>query len=85
MDLIPHIQWPAMAMTVLAAWLVAAQSKRKRKFGFWCFLLSNVLWVVWGIHDHAYALICLQVALAFLNIRGASKNEKNSEREEQTA
>jgi hypothetical protein len=69
------IQWPAMVATVIAAWLVASQSKRRREIGFWCFLISNALWIVWGWHDRAYALIALQVALAALNIRGAYKNE----------
>lgn len=69
------LQWPAMLITVVAAWLVASQSKRRREYGFWVFLLSNVLWVVWGWHDHAYALIALQVALAALNIRGVFKND----------
>ena len=41
MDYINLIQWPAMVATVVAAWLVASQ--RKREFGFWCFLFSNVL------------------------------------------
>ena len=76
-----YIQWPAMVVTILSSWAVASQSKRKRKLGFWCFILSNILWVVWGIHAHAYALVCLQVALAFLNVRGASKNEPTSEAE----
>ena len=75
MDYIDLMQWPAMATTVVAAWLVASQHKRKREFGFWCFLASNVLWVIWGLHDKAYALIALQVALAALNIRGARKND----------
>jgi len=60
-------------LTVLAAWLVASQRKFKR-WGFWLFLLSNVLWIAWGLHDRAYALIFLQVCLAFLNIRGTVKN-----------
>ncbi len=64
-----------MAATLLSAWLVAAQSKTRRRWGFWIFLVSNVLWVLWGWQDHAYALIALQVGLAFLNIRGVSKNE----------
>jgi hypothetical protein len=72
------IQWPAMLATVVAAWLVASQSKRRREIGFWCFLISNALWIVWGWHDHAYALIALQVALAALNIRGAYKNEPDT-------
>ena len=74
MGWIDWIQWPAMVVTVLAAWLVASQKKFKRNWGFWVFLLSNVLWIAWGLHDGAYALIVLQVGLAILNIRGAIKN-----------
>jgi len=75
MDIVDVVQWPAMAATVAAAWLVASRSGRRRAIGFWIFLLSNVLWVVWGLHDHAYALIGLQFCLAALNIRGVYKNE----------
>lgn len=74
MNWLDAIQWPAMVVTVIAAWLVASQRKFKRNWGFWLFLLSNVLWIVWGWHDAAYALIFLQVCLALLNIRGAAKN-----------
>ena len=65
-----------MAVTLVSAWLVAEQSKAKRQWGFWFFLLSNVLWVAWGWHAHAYALILLQFGLAALNIRGVTKNEQ---------
>jgi len=68
------VQWPAMLVTVVAAWLVASQTKRKRIWGFWLFLGSNVLWIIWGLRIGAYALIILQVCLAFLNIRGTVKN-----------
>jgi hypothetical protein len=74
MDLLNVIQWPAMLVTVIAAWMIASQKKFKRNWGFWLFLLSNLLWIVWGLNDQAYALIILQMALAFLNIRGAVKN-----------
>jgi hypothetical protein len=69
------VQWPAMVITVLAAWLVASQSKRKRAIGFWVFIASNAAWIAWGLHAHAWALIVLQVALAAMNIRGVRKNE----------
>jgi len=75
MDYLQQLQWPAMLVTIGAAWLIGSQSKRRRKVGFWCFLASNVLWITWGWYDHAYALIVLQIALALLNIRGAYKNE----------
>lgn len=73
-SLIDALQWPAMVVTVVAAWMVASQRKFKRNWGFWLFLLSNVLWILWGLHDGAYALIFLQVCLAFLNVRGTIKN-----------
>ena len=64
-----------MVVTIVGAWLVAAQSRRRRTIGFWVFLTSNVLWVIWGWHDGAYALIVLQFALAAMNIRGVFKND----------
>jgi uncharacterized MAPEG superfamily protein len=73
------MQWPAMLATVLAAWLVGSNAKTRRNLGFWVFLVSNVLWVLWGWHDGAYALIALQFALAALNIRGVTKTEQAQE------
>ena len=75
MDWINLLQWPAMVVTVWAAWLVASQRKGKRNWGFWLFLLSNGLWIGWGIYDRAYALILLQLCLALMNIRGTVKNQ----------
>jgi hypothetical protein len=72
-DVIGLLQWPAMAASLLAAWLVASSSKGRRHAGFWVFLGSNVLWTVWGLHDGAHALIALQIALAALNVRGVAK------------
>jgi hypothetical protein len=75
MDWLDALQWPAMAVTLLASYLVASQQRRRRSWGFWLFLLSNVLWLAWGWHDHAYALIALQLGLAALNVRGTVKND----------
>jgi hypothetical protein len=75
--LLDLVQWPAFAASVAAAWLVASNAPARRNVGFWIFLLSNVLWVVWGIHTGAMALIALQVCLAGLNIRGLYKTERN--------
>ncbi|VTU38797.1 hypothetical protein [Variovorax sp. RA8] len=69
------IQWPAFASSLAAAYLVASNTRTRRNTGFWIFLLSNVLWVAWGIPNRAWALIALQVCLAALNIRGLRKTE----------
>ncbi len=79
MDYLDLLQWPAMIVTVSAAWLVASQKSWKRTAGFWVFLLSNILWVIWGWHDGAHALIALQIALAATNIRGAYKNARTGQ------
>jgi hypothetical protein len=75
MNYLDLLQWPAMAATLAAAWLVASRSAHKRAIGFWVFLASNILWVAWGLHDRAYALVALQFGMAALNIRGVYKNE----------
>ncbi|MBE7369292.1 hypothetical protein [Ramlibacter pallidus] len=75
-SLVDLLQWPAMLASLLAAWLVASTRAHRRNIGFWVFLLSNVLWTVWGVHTKAYALIVLQVALALMNVRGLRKTEQ---------
>jgi hypothetical protein len=67
------LQWPAMAATIAAAWLIASSKIGRRNAGFWLFLVSNALWIAWALHARAPALIVMQVALAAMNIRGAMK------------
>lgn len=74
-DWIDWVQWPAMVVTVIAAWLVGSTRSRKRVVGFWCFLASNVLWVVWGLYASAWALIVVQLCLAAMNFYGLFRND----------
>jgi hypothetical protein len=75
-DWIDLLQWPAMAVTLYAAYLIGSKRESRRVFGFSMFVLSNVLWIVWGWHDEAWALITLQVGLFAMNVRGILKNER---------
>ena len=77
MDWLDLVQWPAMVVTLWAAWLVASTHKRRREIGFAAFLLSNALWIAWGWHSSAWALVVLQIGLAALNVRGAVKASPN--------
>jgi hypothetical protein len=74
MDLIGLLQWPAMVVTLVAAGLVASKRRSRRRWGFGVFILSNVLWIVWGWHTSSYALITLQIGLFFMNQRGERQN-----------
>jgi hypothetical protein len=69
------LQWPAMGVTVAAAWLIGSQRPRRRHAGFWLFLVSNVLWIVWGLLKPAPALVLLQFALGLMNLRGMRKTD----------
>ena len=73
-EFIDFLQWPAMLVTLYAAYLIGSKRPRMRIFGFTMFILSNLLWIVWGWHDEAWALITLQVALMAMNVRGIFKN-----------
>ncbi len=72
-ELIDAMQWPAMAVTVAASWLVGSTHRQRRRAGFWLFIASNVLCVLWGWQSDAPALVALQVCLAAMNIRGMVK------------
>ncbi len=68
------MQWPAMVATVAAAWFVGSRFKDRRCVGFSLFMLSNVLWVVWGWYSGAWALVVLQFCLVMMNARGLRTN-----------
>jgi hypothetical protein len=78
MDLLDLLQWPAMLVTILSSWLVGSRDRLRRELGFRVFLASNVLWVAWGVHAGAWALVVLQFALAAMNVRGARRNDTNA-------
>ena len=80
-DWLGAVQWPAMLVTVTAAWLVASSSRERRLAGFWLFLLSNALWITWAAHTKGWALLALQVCLAFINIRGERRNRADNHQE----
>jgi hypothetical protein len=77
--LIDFLQWPAMLVTLGAAFLVGARHARRRTFGFYTFIVSNLLWIVWGVHDEAWALITLQAGLCAMNVRGIVRNHREAE------
>ena len=77
-DWLRYLEWPAMAVTVLAAWLVASSQEGRRKAGFYVYVLSNVLWSAWAMHAQAYALLVLQAALFLMNLRGVSRNDADT-------
>lgn len=75
-DWIDWLEWPAMVLTVVAAWCTGSRRPARRKVGFCCFIASNLLWAAWGWHAEAWALIILQFTLCVMNLRGWKKNTR---------
>lgn len=74
-DFIALLDWPAMAISLLAAWVMASRKAEKRVWAFWMYLAGNIMWIAWGWGEEAWALIVLNLALMALNVRGIYKNE----------
>lgn len=68
-----------MLVTVISAWFMGSQRPRRRMIAFWGFIISNVLWVAWGLYADAYALIVLECVLLGMNARGFRKNLRGND------
>ena len=66
------LQWPAMAVTICAAWLTASSDRTRREWGFRTFLASNLLWTAWGWHAQAWAAALILMAFV---LRGMRRND----------
>lgn len=73
------LEWPAMAISLAAAYLLASQKPEKRIIAFWLLISGNAMWIAWGWGEDAWALIALNVGLMVLNVRGIFKNEHGAE------
>ncbi|QYF93403.1 hypothetical protein KY495_22480 [Massilia sp. PAMC28688] len=70
-----YLEWPAMAISLAAAYYLGSKKAGKRVVAFWLLILGNVMWIAWGWGEQAWALIALNVGLMALNVRGIRKNE----------
>ncbi|MDQ1811769.1 hypothetical protein RBA41_00475 [Massilia sp. CCM 9210] len=69
------LEWPAMAISLAAAWWMGSKKPGKRIVAFSMLIVGNLMWIAWGWGEAAWALIALNVGLLALNVRGIRKNE----------
>jgi hypothetical protein len=69
------LEWPAMAISLAAAWWMGSKKPSKRIIAFVMLIVGNLMWIAWGWGEDARALIALNIGLLALNIRGIIKNE----------
>ena len=68
------LQWPAMAVSLFGSWWTGDPGRSSRHLGFAVLMVSNVIWLVWAVTDHAWALLVMQAAFLLLNGRGFFDN-----------
>ena len=75
-DMLSLLQWPAMAISLAAAWWMGSKQAGERIVAFVMLSIGNLMWIAWGWSESAFALIALNAGLLALNIRGIMKNEE---------
>ena len=76
-DLLDIVSWAGFATTLLGVWLVA----RKQVIGWWCALLSEVLWMWWAAATGGWSLFALSSCLTVLNGYGAIRWHREAKSE----
>ena len=82
-DMLALLEWPAMAISLVAAYLLGSIHTTKRIVAFVMLIIGNLMWIGWGWGDGAKALIALNVGLMVLNIRAIMKNEEAKKEEDE--
>ena len=75
-DYLAYLEWPAMLITLAAAWWMGSTKPLKRIVAFCMLIVGNLMWIGWGWGDEAWALIALNVGLLALNVRAILNNEE---------
>jgi hypothetical protein len=65
-----YLDWPAMAMALIGSYLVGNTSIISRRRGFIIYLVSNALWITWGVATHNWPLAIMSLAFCYTSGRG---------------
>jgi hypothetical protein len=68
------IQWTGALVALVGSFLVGCGDPRERFWGFWLFLFSNVLWILWARRHAAWGLLVMQLAFCVTSVRGIIGN-----------
>lgn len=63
------LEWMAAGTGVVGALLLAFNNSISG-FGFVAFLLSNLLWITWGLKKRAHGLLTMQVGFTATSVMG---------------
>jgi len=70
MDILNLLQWPGLVFGLSGAPLVASRADHLKRWGFICWLVSNVCWIIWAIHTDGWALFAMQAFYCITSAQG---------------
>lgn len=76
--MIDLLQWPGMLLGLVGAPLVASSRASLRMHGFAAWLVSNLCWIAWAAHAHAWGLVAMQLVFCASSAAGLSNNRKRN-------
>ena len=66
------LQWSGCATGVLSAFLMSLNHKHSR-WAFVGYIISNVLWISFGIYTHAPGLVAMEILFTVINMVGINQ------------
>jgi len=72
--LIPWIQYPATALTVIGFYFLGSTHAKMRQIGFIMNLVGNIVWITYGTLPLQIGLIATNVCIFILAVRGYLNN-----------
>ena len=64
------LEWSAAAIALAGAWALGYKAAPVRLLGWSCFLMSNVLFITWGVLIGAVGFTVMQLCFLLTSVRG---------------
>lgn len=74
------MQWPGLVLGLAGGWLVGYDSREARFWGFTCWVISDLFWILYGLPQgwSAIGFQAMQVAFTVSSARAAFNNRNRT-------
>jgi hypothetical protein len=72
--LLPWVQYPAAALTIIGFYFIGGKTENLRKTGFTLGLVGNIVWIIYGVLPVQPGIIATNLCIFTLAVRGYLNN-----------
>ncbi len=69
-------QYPALITGIIGAYFVSSTTSKKRYWGFFLWIISDICWALFGLSASGYGLVIMQLIFIFTSSRGMFNNRE---------